>query len=74
MEGAKLSLFLELVDELVRNRHKALVFSQYVGFLEIVRKALDERGIAYQYLDGQTPQRERRSGSTPSKPARAISS
>ncbi|UEM23376.1 DEAD/DEAH box helicase [Skermanella mucosa] len=59
MEGAKLSLFLELVDELVRNRHKALVFSQYVGFLEIVRKALDERGIAYQYLDGQTPQRER---------------
>ncbi|WP_158045131.1 DEAD/DEAH box helicase [Skermanella pratensis] len=59
MDGAKLSLFLELADELLRNRHKALVFSQYVGFLEIVRKALEERGIAYQYLDGQTPQRER---------------
>ena len=59
MEGAKLSLFLELVDELLRNRHKALVFSQYVGFLDIVRKALDERGIAYKYLDGQTPARER---------------
>ena len=59
MEGAKLSLFLELVDELLRNRHKALVFSQYVGFLEIVRRALEERGIAHQYLDGQTPQRER---------------
>jgi SNF2 family DNA or RNA helicase len=59
MGGAKLSLFLELVDELLRNRHKALVFSQYVGFLDIVRKALDERGIGYKYLDGQTPARER---------------
>ncbi|MCC6694940.1 MAG: DEAD/DEAH box helicase [Candidatus Hydrogenedentes bacterium] len=58
--STKLSVFLELVDELIENRHKALVFSQFVDHLNILRKALDARGIVYQYLDGSTPQRERK--------------
>ncbi|MCC6490535.1 MAG: DEAD/DEAH box helicase [Candidatus Hydrogenedentes bacterium] len=58
--STKLSVFLDLVDELVENRHKALVFSQFVDHLSILRGALDARGIAYQYLDGSTPQRERK--------------
>jgi len=60
--GAKLATFLDLVDELRANRHKALVFSQFTGHLELVRVALDERGVSYQYLDGSTPaaDRERR--------------
>lgn len=57
--GAKLEAFLNLVDELLRNRHKALVFSQFVGQLERVRQAIVARGIAHQYLDGSTPARER---------------
>jgi SNF2 family DNA or RNA helicase len=59
LPGAKLQAFLELVDELVRNKHKALVFSQFVGQLELVRDALVARGIAHQYLDGGTPAAER---------------
>jgi superfamily II DNA or RNA helicase len=59
MAGAKLGAFLELVDDLIRNRHRALVFSQFVGHLERVRAALDARGVAYQYLDGSTPARQR---------------
>ena len=59
LAGAKLAVFLDLVDELVRNRHKALVFSQFVGHLEIVRQALEQRGVHYQYLDGSTPTRQR---------------
>ena len=59
LPGAKLQAFLELVDDLVRNKHKALVFSQFVGQLERVREALVARGIAYQYLDGGTPASER---------------
>ena len=60
--SAKLAAFLDLADELVRNRHRALVFSQFVGHLGLVRAALDERGIRYEYLDGSTPsiERERR--------------
>jgi SNF2 family DNA or RNA helicase len=59
ISGAKLQTFLDLVDDLVRNRHKALVFSQFVGQLERVREALVARGIAHQYLDGGTPAAER---------------
>ena len=57
--SAKLSLFLETVDELRDGEHRALVFSQFVKHLDVVREALDERGISYQYLDGSTPAPER---------------
>ena len=43
LPGAKLQAFLELVDDLIRNKHKALVFSQFVGQLERVREALSSR-------------------------------
>ena len=59
LPGAKLEAFLELAEELIRNRHKALVFSQFVGQLERVRDALTARGISHQYLDGSTPAKDR---------------
>lgn len=57
--SSKLELFGTIIDELVENRHKALVFSQFVGHLEIIRTYLDKRKIVYQYLDGSTPARQR---------------
>lgn len=57
--SAKLSLFMETVDELRDGEHRALVFSQFVKHLDVVREALDQRGIVYQYLDGSTPAAER---------------
>lgn len=59
LPGAKLGVFLDLVQELIRNHHKALVFSQFVGQLDRVRAALDALAIRYQYLDGSTPAKER---------------
>jgi SNF2 family DNA or RNA helicase len=38
--------------------HRALVFSQFTGFLARVRERLDEAGIAYSYLDGRTRRRD----------------
>ncbi|QWV95180.1 DEAD/DEAH box helicase [Geomonas oryzisoli] len=58
--SAKLAAFAEIVDELRENRHKALVFSQFVGHLEIIRDYLDRAGIPYQYLDGSTPAPQRK--------------
>jgi len=55
LTGSKLEAFAELVDELLENQHKALVFSQFVDHLTLLREHLDKRGIRYQYLDGQTP-------------------
>ena len=57
--SGKLTAFMELVEELVKNRPRALVFSQFVGHLDLVRKALDAKGIRYEYLDGSTPSAER---------------
>ena len=57
--GAKVTAFAELATELVANGHKALVFSQFVDFLGLLREPLDAAGIAYQYLDGSTPSAER---------------
>lgn len=53
--SSKLQAFEELVDELLDNRHKALVFSQFVGHLNLIRELLDKKGIHYHYLDGSTP-------------------
>jgi len=57
--GSKVQTFTELAIELVANGHKALVFSQFVDFLTLLRAALDTAGISYQYLDGATPATER---------------
>ncbi len=59
LPSAKMEVFGETLDELIENGHKALVFSQFVGYLNIARQYLDGRGIAYQYLDGGTPARQR---------------
>ncbi|MCB9874596.1 MAG: DEAD/DEAH box helicase [Planctomycetaceae bacterium] len=58
--SSKLALFLETLEELLDNRHKVLVFSQFVDHLTILREALDHKGVAYQYLDGSTPAKKRK--------------
>jgi SNF2 family DNA or RNA helicase len=57
--SAKLDLFMEIVEELREGEHRALVFSQFVQHLTLLREALDSRGIRYQYLDGATPANKR---------------
>jgi len=44
----------ELIREIEENTgdHKALVFSQFTSMLQLIREALDQRGISYVYLDG----------------------
>ncbi|MGO4829288.1 DEAD/DEAH box helicase [Cupriavidus sp. 2KB_15] len=58
-EGAKLRAFVQLAGELAANGHKTLVFSQFVDFLQVLRRGLDQAGLAWQYLDGATPAAER---------------
>jgi len=60
IESAKLQLFGEVLGELLDNQHKALVFSQFVDHLHIIRDYLDAQKIPYQYLDGSTAAAERK--------------
>ncbi|MBN2809059.1 MAG: DEAD/DEAH box helicase [Deltaproteobacteria bacterium] len=59
ISSSKLKVFADTVSELLENRHKALVFSQFVDHLGLMRKYLDQEKISYQYLDGSTPLRQR---------------
>lgn len=59
LPSSKLNLFSEIVDELLENGHKALVFSQFVGHLKIIEQKVQQKGISYQYLDGSTPMMQR---------------
>jgi SNF2 family DNA or RNA helicase len=58
--SSKLSLFSSLIEELISGRHKVLVFSQFIGHLNIIREYLDKREITYQYLDGSTSSKHRK--------------
>jgi len=58
-DGAKIEKLLELAESLKRNGHRALVFSQFVDMLTLVRKAFEKHGYTYQYLDGATVPKER---------------
>ena len=57
--SGKMGLFQEMVEELVSEGHRALVFSQFTGMLSILRKWLDHEGIDYCYLDGRTRNRRK---------------
>ena len=60
--SSKMKVFADVVDELLGGRHKALVFSQFIGHLKIIREHLDAKGISYQYLDGSTSSKMRQKG------------
>ncbi|MFW5730749.1 MAG: DEAD/DEAH box helicase [Desulfonatronovibrionaceae bacterium] len=59
LSGSKLEALDEILKELLENSHQALIFSQFVDHLSVVRKHLDQKKITYQYLDGSTPPRAR---------------
>jgi SNF2 family DNA or RNA helicase len=56
-DSGKLSALRELVDEVESGGHKVLIFSQFVSMLKLIRQALDEDKIRYEYLDGSTTDR-----------------
>lgn len=51
----------ELVREITENtsNHKALIFSQFLGMLGLIRKELEKMNIPYVYFDGSTTMSER---------------
>jgi SNF2 family DNA or RNA helicase len=57
MGSAKIEALLEQLSEVVDGGHRALVFSQFTGFLALVRERLDAAGVAYCYLDGASRDR-----------------
>jgi SNF2 family DNA or RNA helicase len=55
--SAKLDALLAQLESVVAEGHKALVFSQFTSLLAIVRARIEAKGLAFEYLDGQTRDR-----------------
>lgn len=58
-ESAKLEELIREIEENASN-HKILIFSQFLGMLDLIRKHLETNHIPYEYLDGQTQDRAHR--------------
>jgi superfamily II DNA or RNA helicase len=59
-DSGKLAALRDLIQTCVAGGHRVLVFSQFVSMLTIIRRAMTEDGVAYEYLDGSTKDRAER--------------
>ncbi len=58
-ESAKLEACRELVQRASEGGHKILLFSQFVTMLELIRQKLDDSGVTYYMITGDTPKEKR---------------
>lgn len=58
--SAKLETLMAHLEEVTARGHKALVFSQFVALLQIVKKQVEAANLRYEYLDGKTRDRAER--------------
>ncbi|MBW7952939.1 MAG: SWF/SNF helicase family protein, partial [Chitinophagaceae bacterium] len=51
----------EISREITENisNHKALIFSQFIGMLSLIKEKMEELGVDYEYFDGTTTAAER---------------
>ena len=57
LPSAKVDALVEQLRDVLGGGHRALVFSQFTGFLATVRARLEAEGVEYCYLDGRTRDR-----------------
>ncbi|MFC4224249.1 DEAD/DEAH box helicase [Lysinibacter cavernae] len=55
--STKIDALADMLQEIVAEGHRTLIFSQFTSFLGSVRDRLDAEGIRYEYLDGATTKR-----------------
>lgn len=58
--SCKLELFSDMIQEVLSEGHRVLVFSQFVEMLSVLRTELERLQITYEYLDGRTRDRQER--------------
>ncbi|MDE2424260.1 MAG: DEAD/DEAH box helicase [Betaproteobacteria bacterium] len=57
--SVKINALMEIIEELKDSGHRALIFSQFVDFLGLIKQAMEEKGVSYLYLDGSTAVQDR---------------
>jgi superfamily II DNA or RNA helicase len=59
-DSGKLVALRDLINTSIEGGHRVLVFSQFVSMLTLIRRAMEEDGVEYEYLDGSTKDRQSR--------------
>ena len=59
MESAKLELMKDIVDSVLDEGHRVIIYSQFVEMLSIIKSEFDKENLPYLYLDGSTPAAKR---------------
>lgn len=57
-ESGKFEHLKEMLEEIISEGHRILLFSQFVQMLDIVKDWFDKTGIKYEYLTGSTKDRQ----------------
>jgi len=57
-DSGKFEALKEILENILAENHKVLIFSQFVRMLKVMCGYLDEQKIPYAYLDGHTQDRE----------------
>lgn len=50
--SVKFDFFIEMMDDILGEGHKVLVFSQFVKVLSVIREHFDRKKLKYSYIDG----------------------
>ena len=58
-ESSKITTLTELLQGVIEGGNRALVFSQFVSFFNVVKRELDKRHVDYFYIDGSVPVKKR---------------
>lgn len=57
-ESGKFEHLQSMLEEIISEGHRILLFSQFVGMLDIIKLWLEEKGIKHEYLSGATKNRQ----------------
>ncbi len=57
-DSGKLQALRDIIQTSIDGGHRVLVFSQFVTMLTIIRRALEDDKVQYEYLDGSTKDRQ----------------
>jgi non-specific serine/threonine protein kinase len=57
-QSGKFEALKMMLEEIISEGHKVLVFSQFVKMLTIIKEYIEEQALEYSYLDGATKDRE----------------
>jgi SNF2 family DNA or RNA helicase len=57
--SCKTDVFMDMIEQVIEGEHKALVFSQFVTMLDILKGRLESAGIPYYEITGATPKEKR---------------